>query len=76
MSNLKGIRKEYLQTSSFRMILKDALKYRPEHLPFNPSGEDASVQVEKWKALSAERDGFDKAFQMITGIKPKEFKNE
>jgi hypothetical protein len=75
--NLNGIRREYLQTDSFRMILTDALKYRPEHLPFLPtSGEDANVQVEQWKAMSAEQRGFDKAFQMITGIKIEEFNNE
>jgi len=77
MSNLNGIRKEFLQTDSFRMILKEALKYRPEHLPFLPlSGEKTDIQIEQWKALSAEQRGFDKAFQMITGIKTEEFNNE
>lgn len=74
--NLNGIRKEFLQTGSFRMILKDALKYRPEHKPFDPNGGSFDVQTEQWKALSAERQGFDKAFQMITGLKPEDFNNE
>jgi len=77
MDNLIGIRKDYMQTDSFRMLLKEALRARPEPLPFNSvSGGSADEQVENWKALSAEQRGFDKAFQLITGIKPEEFNNE
>ena len=71
MSNLTGIRKDYLQADSFRMILKEAVAFRPEHSPFNPlSGEAVSDQVELWKAKSAEQRGFDLAFRSITGISP------
>lgn len=76
MDNLNGIRKEYWNTGSFRMILKEALEYRPVHMPFNPnSGEATDVQIEQWKAKSAQREGFDKAFQLITGHKPEDFNN-
>jgi len=69
--NLNGIRKDYLQADSFRMILKEAVSFRPEHLPFNPlAGESVSDQVEQWKAKSAEQRGFDLAFKAITGINP------
>ena len=75
--NLNGLRKEYLQNASFRMILREALTKRPEHQPFNPlSGQATDVQVEQWKAKSAQREGFDLAFRMITGIKPEDFNND
>lgn len=73
--NLNGIRKEYWNSESFRMILREALKFRPEHQPFNPSiGENADVQIEKWKARSAEQRGFDLAFKCITGNESGDFK--
>ena len=69
--NLNGIRKDYLQADSFRMILREAVSFRPDHSPFNPlSGESVSDQVELWKAKSAEQRGFDLAFRSITGINP------
>ena len=77
MDNLNGIKKEYLQSDSFRMILKDAISFRPEHQPFNPlMGKKTDDQVEEWKAKSAEQRGFDLAFRTITGINPEDFNNE
>lgn len=77
MDNLNGIRKEFWNTGSFRMILKEALFHRPEHLPFDPNKDQTiDVQIEQWKAKSAEQKGFDKAFQLITGRKPEDFNNE
>jgi len=76
-ANLKGIQKEYMQTDSFRMIIAAALKFRPEYQSFDSNkSESADIQIEKWKALSAERNGFDKAFKVITGINVEEFNNE
>ena len=69
MDNLNGIRKELLATDSYRMVLKDAKTYRPEYRPFN-ANEKADIQVEQWKAMSAEQRGFDMAFKVITGINP------
>ena len=77
MENLNGIRKDYLCADSFRMILKEALNFRPEHLAFNPQADiDPDIQTEQWKAKSAEQRGFDACFKVITGINIEEFNNE
>jgi len=66
--NLAGIRKEFWNTGSFQMILKEAVQRRPEIKSFMPSNnEPTELQIEVWKAKSAERRGFDAAFQFITG---------
>ena len=75
MDNLNGIKKEYWNNDSFRMILREALSFRPEHQPFNPlSGEKTDDQIEQWKSKSAEQRGYDMAFKCITGHSPGEFK--
>ena len=68
MANLDGIRKEFWNTASFQMILKEAAEQRPNIKPFMPTNnEPTELQIEAWKAKSAERRGFDAAFQFITG---------
>lgn len=76
-NNLAGIRKEYWNTGSFRMILKEALEHRPIHPPFDSKKDQpVDVQIEQWKAMSAQCEGFDMAFKLITGHSPGEFNNE
>ena len=72
MSNVDGLRKEYLATASFRLILQDALDHRPEIRPFSPSDQSKSheQQFEEFKSMSAEQRGFDLAFKYITGKYP------
>lgn len=68
--NLNGIKKEFWSNGGFRMILKDAVTHRPGTTPFDPKSEvDMDIQVEEWKAKSAEQRGFDNAFHFITGHK-------
>lgn len=73
--NLNGIRKEYWNTASFRMVLKEAIGNRPAPLPFDESRE-VDEQVEKWKSLCAQQKGFDAAFQFITGHNIEDLNNE
>lgn len=71
--NFNGYRKEIWNQDIFRSILKEALDVRPEVQRFDPKkDESVEVQIEKWKANSAERRGFDTCFQMITGHRPED----
>ena len=74
MDNLGTVRKEYWTTNSFRMILREAVKNRPEAQSFlpNDTSRNTEIQIEEWKSKSAEKRGFDLCFQFITGHSPED----
>jgi len=75
MANLTGIRKEFMQNASFRMLLDEALGVYPKPQEFNPSDKRSEeMQVNEWKSKSSEKAGFDVCFKMLTGITPEEYK--
>lgn len=77
MDNLSGIRKELLQVESFRMVLRETVKHVPSPTVFDGNNVmDSEKQVELWKSRSSEMKGFEKAFQLITGITVEDMKNE
>lgn len=74
--SLAGIRKEYWNSDSFRMVLKEAVLSRPEVRPYMPfdQGRTVEQQTNEWLSQSAEQVGFDKCFKLITGRNPEELK--
>ena len=72
MDNLKGIRKEIMQSAGFKMLLDEAMGMYPKPRPFDPNGEE-EAQINKWKSKSSEKIGFDLCFTMITGISPEDY---
>ena len=73
MANLNGIRKEFMQSASFQMLLDEAMAMYPEPQPFRPHDPE-EVQINEWKSKSSEKEGFDLCFKLITGISPEEYK--
>jgi len=74
--NLNTLRKDYWNTESFRMILREAVESRPEMLPYLPNdgSREKEQQIDEWLSQSAEQAGFDKCFKLITGHYPGEMK--
>lgn len=75
MDDLTGIRKEFMQTAGFKMLLDEAIAVYPVPQAFNPSDQRTEeMQVNQWKAKSSEKEGFAICFKMLTGITPEDYK--
>lgn len=74
--NLNGIRKEYWNNDTFRMILREAAATQPNVMPYLPQDQSRGKeqQINEWLSQSAEKAGFDKCFKLITGHSPEEIK--
>ena len=71
---LGTLRKDLMQSASFRMLLDNAMEFYPKSRPFNPYEADAEKQINEWKSKSSEKAGFDLLFKQMTGITPEEYK--
>lgn len=74
MANLIGIKKEFMQNASFKMLLDEAIGVYPKPQEFNPyDARSEEKQINEWKSKSSEKAGFDTCFKMLTGITPEEY---
>jgi len=69
---MKELLRALQESPDFQVVMDEALAYRPvipEYKPGETIDETANI-IERIKFYSAQRQGFDALFQMLSGRKP------